>query len=90
MNESGTLLTSVQSFQNALNRSGARSVYRTVCATFFFVLQIMLQGAGVVPLIGELVTTGMAKHMRVDRKRGLRGRSSTADELADIEGIATL
>jgi hypothetical protein len=41
-----------QSFQNALNLSGAISVYRTVCAIFLWA-QIVLQRASVVALIGE-------------------------------------
>jgi hypothetical protein len=42
-----------QSFQKFLNRSGAISVYRTVC---MIVAHIVLEGSRVVPIIGELVT----------------------------------
>jgi hypothetical protein len=48
------------------------------------VAQIVLQRAGVVTFIGELVTAGMTKHVRVDRERELRGQPRAGHELADI------
>src|SRR5262245_20803516 len=48
--------------------------------------EIVLQGPGVVAIIGELKTTGMAKHVRVDRERHLGGLTDALDEPVEADG----
>jgi len=42
--------------------------------------EVVLQGARVVAIVGELVPTGMAKHVRVDREWHLGGLAEALDE----------
>ena len=69
-----------QSLQKSLNRSGAISVYLTVC------WEVVLQGPRVVAIVGELEPTGMAKHVRVDREWHLGGLPDTLDEAMEADG----
>jgi hypothetical protein len=46
-----------------------------------FMAHIVLEGSGVMPIVGELVTSGVPEHVRVDREWELGGfsdRSSPA------------
>ena len=45
-----------------------------------FVAEIVLQGAGIVAIIGELVPTSMAQHVRMDRERHPGGFPEALDE----------
>ena len=42
--------------------------------------EVVLQGARVVAIIGQLEPTGMAKHVRVDREWHLGGLAEALDE----------
>jgi hypothetical protein len=44
------------------------------------VSKVVLQGARVVAIVGELEPAGMAKHVRVDREWHLGGLPDTPDE----------
>ena len=46
-----------------------------------FVPEVVLQGAGVVAIVGELEATGMAQHVRMDGKRQLGGLAEPCDEV---------
>jgi hypothetical protein len=45
-----------------------------------FVAEIVLQGAGIVAIIGELVPTSMAQHVRMDRERHPGGFPEALDK----------
>ena len=49
----GQAIDCFQSFQKILNRSGAMSVYRTVC--MIFLAHVVLEGPSIMPIIGEVV-----------------------------------
>ena len=46
----------------------------------------MLQGSRVVAIVGELVPTGMAKHVRVDREWHLGGLAEALDKPMEPNG----
>ena len=48
--------------------------------------EVVLEGARVVAVIRELEPTGMAKHVRVDRKWHLGGLAETLDEPMETDG----
>ena len=48
--------------------------------------EVVLQGARVVAIIGELEPTGMAKHVRVDRKWHVGGLTHALDEAVETDG----
>jgi len=48
--------------------------------------EIVLQGARVVAIVGELEPTGMAKHVGVDRERHLGGLTEALDESMETDG----
>jgi hypothetical protein len=50
------------------------------------VAKAVLQGARVVTIVGELVPTGMAKHVWVDRKWHLGGLADALDEAVETDG----
>ena len=49
--------------------------------------EVVLQGARVVAIIGELEPTGMAKHVRVDREWHLGGLAEALDEPVEADGL---
>ena len=51
-----------------------------------FVPEIVLQGARVVAIIGELEPAGMAKHVWVDREWHLGGLANALDEAVEADG----
>ena len=48
--------------------------------------EVVLQGARVVAIIGELEPTGMAKHVRMDREWHLGGLPEALDEAMEADG----
>jgi hypothetical protein len=50
------------------------------------VAEVVLEGARVVAVIGELEPTGMAKHVRVDREWHLGGLAEPLDEAVETDG----
>jgi hypothetical protein len=53
------------------------------------VAQIVLQGAGIVAVIGELEPAGMAKHVGVDRERHLGGLAEPGNEMMETKRSET-
>src|SRR5262245_55210500 len=53
------------------------------CVLNVLVAEVMLQGARVVAIVGELEPTGMAKHVRVDGEWHLGGLPDTLDEAVE-------
>jgi len=54
---------------------------------------IVLEGSGVMPIVGELVTSGVPEHVRVDREWELGGFSGPSDHFQEScgrRGTATL
>jgi hypothetical protein len=47
--------------------------------------EVVLQGARVVAVVGELEPTGMAKHVRVDREWHLGGLADALDEPVETD-----
>ena len=74
-----------QSLQKSLNRSGAISVYLTVCWMFLWA-KVVLQGPRVVAVIRELEPAGMAKHVRVDGEWHLGGLAEALNEPVETDG----
>ena len=60
-------------------------MYRTVYLNVL-VPEVVLQGARVVAIIGELEPAGMAKHVRVDREWHLGGLAEALDEPVETDG----
>jgi len=48
--------------------------------------EVVLQGARVVAIVGELEATGVAKHVRVDREWHLGGLPDTLNEAMEADG----
>src|SRR5262245_31320004 len=48
--------------------------------------EVMLQGPRVVAVVGELKTTGMVKHVWVDREWHLGGLANALDEAVEADG----
>jgi len=48
--------------------------------------EVVLQSPCVVAIIGELKTTGMAQHVRVDRERHLGSLADALDEAVETDG----
>src|SRR5215469_9993046 len=48
--------------------------------------EVMLQGPGVMAIVGELEPTGMAKHVRVDREWHLGGLPEALDKPVETNG----
>jgi hypothetical protein len=48
-----------------------------------FMAHIVLEGSGVMPIVGELVTSGMPEHVRVNREWELGGFSGPSDHLQE-------
>ena len=48
--------------------------------------EIVLQGTGIMAIVGELEPTGMAKHVRVDGEWHLGGLPDTLDEAMEADG----
>ena len=61
-------------------------MYRTVYLTVL-VPEVVLQGARVVAIIGELEPAGMAKHVRVDREWHLGGLAEALNEPVETDGL---
>src|SRR6516165_9760845 len=53
---------------------------------YVLVPEVVLQGPGVMAIIGQLEPAGMAKHVRVDRERHLGGLPNTLDEAVETDG----
>ena len=51
--------------------------------------EVVLQGARVVTIVGQLEPTRMAKHVRVDREWHLGGLADTLDEAMEADGADT-
>ena len=54
------------------------------------VAEVVLQSPCVVAIIGELKTTSMAQHMRVDRERHLGSLADALDEAVEANTWASL
>ena len=52
----------------------------------FLCPSVVLQGARVVAIVGELEPTGMAKHVRVDGEWQLGGLPEALDEAMEADG----
>jgi hypothetical protein len=50
------------------------------------VAEIVLQGTGIMAIVGELEPTGMAKHVWVDREWHLGGLADPLDEAVETDG----
>jgi hypothetical protein len=50
------------------------------------VTEIVLQGAGIVAVVGELEAAGMAQHVRMDCKRHLGGLTEPCHEVMETHG----
>src|SRR5262249_23121327 len=48
--------------------------------------EVMLQGPRVVAVVGQLESTGMAKHVRVDRERHLGSLTEALDKTVETDG----
>ncbi len=46
----------------------------------------MLEGPGIVPVVGELIPSGVSKHVRVDREWQLRGLTGPGDHFQESGG----
>ena len=51
------------------------------------VSKVVLQGARVMAIIGQLEPTRMAKHVRVDREWHLSGLAEALDEAVEADGV---
>ena len=51
-----------------------------------FVPKVVLQGAGIMAIIGELKPAGVPKHMRVDREWHFGGLAKALDEPVEAHG----
>jgi hypothetical protein len=51
-----------------------------------FVPEVVLQGSRIVAIVGELEPTGVAQHVRVDRKWHLGGLAEPLDEAVETDG----
>jgi hypothetical protein len=50
------------------------------------VAEIVLQGTGIVAIVGELEPAGMAKHVWVDREWHIRSLADALDEPVETDG----
>jgi hypothetical protein len=48
-----------------------------------FVAHVVLEGSGVMPIVGELVTSGVPEHVRVNREWELGSFSGPSDHLQE-------
>ena len=48
-----------------------------------FVAHVMLEGSSIVPIVGELIPSGVPKHVRVDRERQLSSLSGPSDHFQE-------
>ena len=49
--------------------------------------EVVLQGPGVMAIVGELEPAGMAKHVRVDREWQLGGLPEALDKPVETDGM---
>jgi len=54
------------------------------------VAEVVLQSPRVVTIVGELESTGVAKHVWVDRERHLGGPADALDEAVEVDWPAAL
>jgi hypothetical protein len=47
--------------------------------------KVMLQGAGIVAVVGQFEAAGMAQHVRMDRKRQLGGLAEPCNQMMEAE-----
>ena len=47
---------------------------------------VVLEGSGIMPIVGELVTSGVPEHVRVDREWELGSSSGPSDHLQELHG----
>src|SRR5262245_54217256 len=50
------------------------------------VAEIVLQGSGIVPVVGKLIAARMPQHVRMQRERHLGGLAEPLDEMVEADG----
>ena len=49
--------------------------------------EIMLQGSGIVPVVGKLIAACMPQHVRMQWERHLGGLAEPLDEMVEADGV---
>src|SRR5258707_6289482 len=50
------------------------------------VAEIVLQGSGIVPVVGKLIAARMSQHVRMQRERHPGGLAESLDEMVEADG----
>ena len=49
--------------------------------------EIVLQGSGIVPVVGKLIAARMPQHVRMQWERHLGGLAEPLDEMVEADGV---